>query len=258
MPKRKLIHPFRNRFTLRYRFPNPIFLIIITVLIPFWIPDSASLQNLIMAKAYSHIHYNNPAKSANNHPALYTKSAALDPGEVILYWTAPGDDDMYGRAAGYDLRYQPDEDGPINNDQEWEDAIQVSNEPLPSFPGQTDSLVIGGLDYGAGYYFCIRAFDNVGNYSARSNSPLIISGDTVGNDYVLGDVNDNGIFNGLDIIYLVGYFKGRNPPPVHIMAADGNGDCYINGLDVIYMVDYFKGGQPLRRGDCKRTAFGNP
>jgi hypothetical protein len=64
-------------------------------------------------------------------------------------------------------------------------------------------------------------------------------------NYVPGDVNDNGNANGLDVVYLVSYFKGGAPPPFNIggfyPAADVNGNCAVNGLDVVYLVAFFKG-----------------
>jgi hypothetical protein len=62
--------------------------------------------------------------------------------------------------------------------------------------------------------------------------------------YVRGDANGDGDLNGLDVVYLVGYFKGQNPPPVPPDAGDANGDGTLNGLDVVYLVAYFKGTGP--------------
>ena len=68
--------------------------------------------------------------------------------------------------------------------------------------------------------------------------------------YVIGDANDNGVFNGLDVVYLVSYFKGLGPSPALRLSADVNGSCHVNGLDVTYMVAYFKGGPGPVYGDC--------
>jgi len=78
--------------------------------------------------------------------------------------------------------------------------------------------------------------------------------------YVPGDANGSGAANGLDVIYLVNYFKG-GLAPVDVCicdphgqlypAADANGSCSVNGLDVTYMVAYFKGTGELQYcGDC--------
>jgi hypothetical protein len=78
--------------------------------------------------------------------------------------------------------------------------------------------------------------------------------------YVIGDVNSSGIFNGIDVTYSVGYFKGGPPPPYScdcpphgmlFVAGDVNGSCVFNGIDVTYMVTYFKGGPaPSPCPDC--------
>jgi hypothetical protein len=81
-----------------------------------------------------------------------------------------------------------------------------------------------------------------------------------GCDYSVGDVNDDGVFNGLDIVYGVSYLKGGNEPPYFcdcpphggwFVAGDVNGSCSYNGLDITYGVAYFKGGPgPIPCADC--------
>ncbi len=75
-----------------------------------------------------------------------------------------------------------------------------------------------------------------------------------GGSYVPGDANGSGETNGLDVTYLVNYFKGGPPPPFQIdcpthgllyAACDVNASCAFNGIDVTYMVNYFKGGTGL-------------
>jgi len=68
--------------------------------------------------------------------------------------------------------------------------------------------------------------------------------------YTVGDVNNNGAFNGIDVTYGVSYFKGGNVPPYSCVcgsstwyvAGDVNASCVFNGIDITYMVSYFKGG----------------
>ena len=82
-------------------------------------------------------------------------------------------------------------------------------------------------------------------------------------DYIAGDVNNSGDFNGLDVTYSVSYFKGGTAPPyqcectfgnVWFVAGDVNGNCSFNGLDVTYMVAYLKGGPGLLFcADCPPT-----
>jgi hypothetical protein len=72
-------------------------------------------------------------------------------------------------------------------------------------------------------------------------------------EYLPGDTNESGNVNGIDVLYLVGFFKSANTPSNclcgHVgqlyVSADANGDCEVNGLDVAYMVNYFKGGPAI-------------
>jgi len=66
-----------------------------------------------------------------------------------------------------------------------------------------------------------------------------------------GDNNGDCEINGLDVVYLVNYFKGYiTNLPLNIYIADVNGSCVVNGLDVTYYMSYLKGGPPLLDGNC--------
>jgi hypothetical protein len=81
-----------------------------------------------------------------------------------------------------------------------------------------------------------------------------------GCQYVIGDINHNGIANGIDVVYGVGYFKGGPEPPFicdcppnGLLYAEGdvNGNCAFNGIDITFYVGYLKGGPVLRScQDC--------
>jgi hypothetical protein len=82
----------------------------------------------------------------------------------------------------------------------------------------------------------------LGLYLLRYSGPMPIN---------TGDANGNGVFNGLDVVYLVAYLKGGTPPAEPRERGDANGDCTVNGLDVTYLVQYFKGhGQEPIRAFC--------
>ena len=78
--------------------------------------------------------------------------------------------------------------------------------------------------------------------------------------YTIGDANNSGDYNGLDITYGVAFFKGGPEPPYECectsgntwyVAGDVNGSCSYNGLDITYGVAYFKGGpEPFPCADC--------
>lgn len=70
-------------------------------------------------------------------------------------------------------------------------------------------------------------------------------------DYIVGDINNSGGFNGVDVVFAVSYFKGGTMPPyacectpghTWFVAGDVNASCNFNGVDVTYAVSYFKGG----------------
>ena len=73
--------------------------------------------------------------------------------------------------------------------------------------------------------------------------------------YIPGDLNGNGIANGLDVTFGVIYFKGGDAPPDTcrdcpnagqnlLGAGDVNGNCSFNGIDLTFYVAYLKGLQP--------------
>jgi len=99
--------------------------------------------------------------------------------------------------------------------------------------------VSAGNSYGWSEYSEVRYFD------VQAESGIF---------YIVGDVNHSGAVNGLDVIYLVNYFKGGPPPLLEVNGfypeADANGNCSVNGLDVVYLVSYFKGGDPPIDGNC--------
>lgn len=173
---------------------------------------------------------------------------------VILRWTAPGDDGDIGRAAGYDMRVVPASRGPIDCDEEWNDAYQLRNEPAPSPAGSTDSLVIKGLISGSRYYFAVRSYDEANNLSGISNSPLIEIPATP-NITIVGDVNNSGRIDGLDVVFLVNSLKGKSSIPEPQYRADVNGIPGIDGLDIAYLRAYLSGGpSPMQNGGDSNSA----
>jgi hypothetical protein len=185
--------------------------------------------------------------------------ALNNPGEIKLYWTAPGDDGNIGRASRYEVRFWGASNGPINNDWKWRRASVVGGAPVPSQAGRTDSMSIGGFPYGAQYYFCLKAYDEVGNQSPLSASIIFTAGDTVASDncdYLIGDISGDGQRIGGDVTYGVRFFQGLGiaPPDSCYMdstgsylyiAGDCNGNCEFRGSDITRLVAYFKGAANL-------------
>ncbi|MBP6979184.1 MAG: hypothetical protein KBB71_12820 [Lentimicrobiaceae bacterium] len=56
-------------------------------------------------------------------------------------------------------------------------------------------------------------------------------------DFLCGDVNEDGIVNVLDIIFLANYIMGNDPSPFNEDAADVTADGWINVLDVVALVN---------------------
>ncbi len=102
------------------------------------------------------------------------------------------------------------------------------------------------------YYWKVVAFN--GHAPERSSASIfhfLVHEPPSGCIYVTGDINGSNTFNGLDVTYGVGYFKGGPPPSYScecttghswFVAGDINGSCSFNGLDITYGVAYFKGG----------------
>ena len=95
------------------------------------------------------------------------------------------------------------------------------------------------------YFWRVKATDGA-HWSVYSE----IRGFEIGSLYLPGDANNSNVVNGLDVVFLINYFKGWGPVPSPFLAGDANGSCSVNGLDVVYLVRYFKGGPAPFRGDC--------
>ena len=87
-------------------------------------------------------------------------------GEILLSWTAPGDDGSEGTAVSYEIRMSSAEITQSN----WDNAEVVDHLLSPDEGGETQSLTISGLTPGETYYFAITATDEVPLTSAVSNS----------------------------------------------------------------------------------------
>jgi hypothetical protein len=130
---------------------------------------------------------------------------------------------------------------------DWLAGVEAINISDPYVPALTDSFNTTGMSaeaFVAGEYV----------YVADNASLVILRFNERACHYVLGDVNNDGVANGLDVVYAVIYFKGGSPPPtacdcpphgVIYAAGDVNGNCVFNGIDVTYFVTYLKGGSAL-------------
>lgn len=83
--------------------------------------------------------------------------------QVRLGWTAPGDDEDWGRAAVYDIRFASS----TLTEQTWDSASVVADPPVPAPAGERERFVVGLPD--GSWRLAIRAADEVPNWSTISN-----------------------------------------------------------------------------------------
>lgn len=103
--------------------------------------------------------------------AAMTEAASITHSSAKLAWTAPGDDDLLGTAAQYDLRYSTSEITPANFDA----ATRWLAMPVPSAPGAADSVTVTGLSPLTGYWFAIKTADEVPNWAGISNLVQLVT-----------------------------------------------------------------------------------
>jgi hypothetical protein len=94
------------------------------------------------------------------------------PGEVILIWTAPGNNGTAGGpATRYELRYSTN---PINTVADWNNAVNLPMSKQPAAPGTHEQqLLPTSFTTGIRRYFAIRAADLAGNLAGLSNVPSL-------------------------------------------------------------------------------------
>lgn len=126
-------------------------------------------------------------------PAKITTLAATTgttTGVVTLKWTAVGDDGNIGTATKYEVYYLPDPGAPPSCAQVMTTGSPyVYGLPAPQIAGSAQQVTLSGLVPGLGYYFCIRAVDEVGNTGPLSNRATAIA--TAGIPWDTGTYDDN-------------------------------------------------------------------
>ncbi len=105
-------------------------------------------------------------------------------GEVVLNWTATGDDGSAGTALMYDIRYSQ----ALINAYTWSSATQCSSEPEPQVAGSAERFVVTGLTPGQQYYFAVQAIDNSNFGSGVFNVPQAVAYNPIGDTTPPGQV----------------------------------------------------------------------
>lgn len=160
-------------------------------------------------------------------PAAVTLYALTGPGagQVLVSWSAPGDDGNTGTAKAYALRYST---APITDDS-WPLTNPVLSVPVPSPAGTWQSVLVNALQARQRYYFALKATDAAGNLSAISNSPSAMAG------------SKEGLFTAVATT-----FEATNTERVAFADLDGDGDLDLieaNGGEVAQpVVIYFNDG----------------
>jgi hypothetical protein len=119
----------------------------------------SNLSNIASAYTQSGPDQIAPSAVADFLVANFTANSAT------LTWTAPGDDGNIGQADVYDIRYNTVSITNAN----WGQCTPINNEPDPQVGGSAETVTISGLTEGVTYYFAIKTYDEVPNYSYLSN-----------------------------------------------------------------------------------------
>jgi hypothetical protein len=110
---------------------------------------------------------------------------------------------------------------------------------------------------------------NTNDHGFYLDDLMLIGYPEVGCNYIVGDINNFGGANGIDVTFGVSYFKGGAAPPIDCnppctlipdgpdpgtdpdpapdefyTAGDVNGNCAFNGIDITFYVSYLKELQP--------------
>jgi hypothetical protein len=94
------------------------------------------------------------------------KADAVGDSTILLTWTAPGDDGIFGTATRYDIRWMRNT---TVNESTWERAEIVADPPSPRPGGEADSLLVKIPEPNGNYGFALIAEDEAGNVSEISN-----------------------------------------------------------------------------------------
>jgi len=112
-------------------------------------------------------------KNDTTAPSTVTDLSAISEkvGQATISWTAPGDDGNNGKSLQYDIIQTLYKN---NFHSIWGTrSVPISNIPLPSVSGTTESCVVENLIPGLTYRFILRTWDDAGNLSERSNIAVV-------------------------------------------------------------------------------------
>ncbi|ABZ94500.1 Hypothetical lipoprotein [Leptospira biflexa serovar Patoc strain 'Patoc 1 (Ames)'] len=126
-------------------------------------------------RAYDHNGNRNEWVSSNVSATTYVVGDTVRPSDVTtltanaltdetvqLFWTAVGDDGTVGNASSYEIRRSA---SVINTDADCDNSHEVTNSISAVTVGTNINFLVTQLSANTQYYFCVRAYDEVGNKS---------------------------------------------------------------------------------------------
>jgi chitodextrinase len=99
-------------------------------------------------------------------PVSNLAAGAIDTNQLMLTWTASGDDGDTGTATSYNLRYST---SAIVDEATFASATAVTGLAAPKATGGAESFTVTGLTAGTKYYFALKVADEAPNWSGLSN-----------------------------------------------------------------------------------------
>jgi hypothetical protein len=142
-------------------------------------PSQEGSANLSPTETYTTSGIYNPTPQGTDEtppaPIDDLKITKLSGNQLLLTWTAPGDDANTGKAYSYDLRYHYTS---ILSEDDFNNSFQFESEPYPQTAGSIDTLIVelGALkdirDHDQ-IYFTLKAIDESNNKSELGNNDSI-------------------------------------------------------------------------------------
>jgi chitodextrinase len=121
------------------------------------VPNVSGLSNVVSATTLDII----PPATILDLSAI----TGVNPGEISLSWTAPGDDALIGTASAYVIKAALREITEAN----FDSFLSIDNPPAPLAGGSSQQWTLSDLAPGMEYHIAIKTIDAAGNQSALSN-----------------------------------------------------------------------------------------